>query len=86
MFLPGSVTPGILLGSLTEKLATLSGPGLDLFHMDPFISRSVYILSTLAVHLSGWQCFPICPYEKCKPRCLTWLFKGMQLNEFRSWI
>lgn len=86
MLLPGSVTPGVLQGRLTEKLPTLSGPGLDLFHMDPFISRSVYILSTLAVHSSGWQCFLICLYEKRKPRCLAWLFKGRRLNEFRSGI
>lgn len=58
MFLPGSVTPGILLGSLTEKLATLFGPGLDLFRMDPFISRSVYILSNLGSPLEWVVVFP----------------------------
>lgn len=50
--LPGLATPGIFLVSLT-----LSGPGLDLFHMDPLISRAVCILSALAILLSGWQ-FP----------------------------
>lgn len=84
---PGSATPEVFffLVSLTE-IPHPVWPRSGLVPHGPLHKQSCVSLSTLAVRLYGGRVSSFITSETCKPRGCNVPCKGMERNEFRSWI